>query len=66
MFFLWWGVKLVLIADPVRRTVESHEPLQPVRFFGEKDIVTSISFPSLTIPLSEIFAELDEPEDLSR
>jgi Uma2 family endonuclease len=64
-FFLWWGVKLVLIADPVNRTVEAHEPSKPVRFFGEADIVTSSSFPSLAIPLREIFAELDEPADPS-
>ncbi len=62
-FFLWWGVKLVLIADPVNRTVEAHEPSQSARLFGGTDMVTSSSFPSLTIPLGEIFAELDEPSD---
>ena len=65
-FFLWWGVKLVLIADPVKRTVESHEPSQNVRYFGETDVVTSSMFPSLAIPLREIFAELDEPGELSQ
>jgi Uma2 family endonuclease len=64
-FFLWWGVKLVLIADPVNRTVEAHEPSQTARFFGEADIVTSSSFPTLAIPLREIFAELDEPSTSS-
>jgi len=64
-FFLWWGVRLVLIADPVNRTVEADEPSQPAGFYGETDTVTSSSFPSLAIPLREIFAELDEPVDPS-
>jgi Uma2 family endonuclease len=60
-FFLWWGVKLVLIVDPEKRTVEAHEPPDRSATFGETDTLTSRTFPSLALPLREIFAELDEP-----
>ena len=60
-FYLWWGVKLVIIADPVKRTVEVHESPEIVAYYGEHDILSSRAFPSLEIPLRDIFAELDEP-----
>jgi Uma2 family endonuclease len=60
-FYLWWGVRLVIIADPLRRTVEAHESAEAVSHLKEYDVVRSNAFPSLTIPLHEIFAELDDP-----
>ena len=60
-FYLWWGVKLVILADPETRTVEAHESAESVSYLAEHDVLTSHAFPSLVIPLSEIFAELDEP-----
>jgi len=60
-FYLWWGVQIVLIVDPLKRTVEAHEISQPTKYYSEHDILTSCNLPSLTIPLHELFAELDEP-----
>jgi Uma2 family endonuclease len=61
-FLLWWGVKLVVIADPVGRTVEAHEPGSAVTHYSESDVLTARAFPSLALPLRDIFAELDEPD----
>jgi len=61
-FYLWWGVKLVIIADPERRTVETQETNDDVSYLNERDTLTSKTFPALTISLHEIFAELDEPD----
>jgi len=61
-FFLWWGVKLVLIADAEQRTVEYHESEEYFGKLNENDTFTSAVFPTLSIPLKPIFAELDEPE----
>lgn len=60
-FFLWWGVKLVLIADPDERTVEYHESKDYFGKLNENDTFASSVFPTLSIPLKPIFAELDEP-----
>ncbi len=61
-FYLWWGVKLVIIADPERRTVETQETNDAVSYLNERDTLTSTTFPTLIISLHEIFAELDEPD----
>ncbi len=60
-FYLQWGVKLVIIADPERRTVETQEPDGLVSYLNEGGTLISNAFPTLAIPLHEIFAELDEP-----
>jgi Uma2 family endonuclease len=60
-FYIWWGVKLIIIADPERRTVETYEA-DAISFFTERDILTSEAFPTLSIPLHDLFAELDEPD----
>jgi len=60
-FFLSWGVKLVLIADAEQPTVEYHESEQYSGKLNETDTFTSLAFPTLTIPLKPIFAELDKP-----
>jgi Uma2 family endonuclease len=62
-FYLWWGVKLVMIVDPETRTVEAHEGEAGFKTFTEFDVLTSQSFPTLSVSLSEIFAELNEPEN---
>jgi Uma2 family endonuclease len=61
-FYLWWGVKLVIIVDPEQRTVETHEADAAVAHLGEHDTLTSSAFPTLSIPLHDLFAELDEPD----
>jgi Uma2 family endonuclease len=60
-FFLWWGVRLILIADPEQRTVEYHESEEYFGKLSENDTLTSLAFPTLSVPLKPIFAELDEP-----
>ncbi|MBD5655636.1 MAG: Uma2 family endonuclease [Candidatus Eremiobacteraeota bacterium] len=61
-FYLSWGVKLVIIADPELRSVEAQEINNAVSHLNESDTLTSKVFPTLGISLCEIFAELDEPE----
>ena len=60
-FYLWWGVKLVIVVDPERRTVETQEAGEALASLSERDTLTSKTFPTLAISLEEIFAELDEP-----
>lgn len=60
-FLLWWGVKLVLIADPEQRTVEYHESEDYFGKLNAADTFASLAFRTLSIPLQPIFAELDEP-----
>jgi Uma2 family endonuclease len=60
-FYLWWGVKVVLIADPEKRCVDLYEAPDVFKTFKENDTITTTTFPSLTIPLRPIFARLDEP-----
>jgi Uma2 family endonuclease len=62
-FYEWWGVKLIIIADPERRTVETREANGVVTHLTATDVLTSRAFPTLTIDLRAIFAELDEPEN---
>jgi Uma2 family endonuclease len=59
-FYLWWGVKLVLIVNPDARTVEAHESSTRSTVFDENERLTSESFPSLSLPLNQIFAEINE------
>jgi Uma2 family endonuclease len=61
-FYLWWGVKLVIVVDPEQRTVEAQEADAPIAYLTENDTLTSNAFPTLSIPLRELFAELDEPD----
>jgi Uma2 family endonuclease len=61
-FYLWWGVKLVIVADPERRTVEAQEANEAISHLNEGDTLTSKAFPTLAISIDEIFAELDEPD----
>jgi Uma2 family endonuclease len=58
---LWWGVSLVLIVDPEERTVEVHESDEIFTKLTEDDMLMSAAFPTLIIPLRDIFSELDEP-----
>jgi len=58
-FYRWWGVKLVITADPERRTIEAQEQNEPVTYLNENQTLTSRIFPSLTISVREVFAELD-------
>jgi Uma2 family endonuclease len=60
-FYLWWGVKLVIIADPERRTVETQEAGGDITYLTEEDTLASNGFPTLSIDLGQLFAELDEP-----
>jgi Uma2 family endonuclease len=60
-FYLWWGVKLTMIVDPETRTVEAHEGGAGFKTFAEFDVLTSQAFPTLSISLSDIFAEINEP-----
>jgi Uma2 family endonuclease len=60
-FLLWWGVRLVLIVNPEERTVEAHESDEIFTTLTEDGILTSAAFPTLMIPLRDIFSELDEP-----
>jgi Uma2 family endonuclease len=61
-FYLWWGVKLVIVVDPEQRTVEAQEADAPIAYLTENDTLTSNAFPTLSIPLRDLFAELDEPD----
>lgn len=61
-FFLWWGVKLVLIADPEQRTLEYHESKEYFGTLTDSDTFNSLVYPTLSIPLEPIFAEMDEPK----
>jgi Uma2 family endonuclease len=61
-FYLRWGVRLVIIIDPERRTVEAQETASAISYLTENDTLTSKAFPTLSIRLQELFAELDEPE----
>jgi Uma2 family endonuclease len=58
-FYLWWGVKLVITADPAGRTIEAKERNQPASYLDESQTLTSSAFPSLVIPVRAVFAELD-------
>jgi Uma2 family endonuclease len=60
-FLLWWGAKLVLIVDPRKRTVAYEESEECFGTLNECDTFHSRVFPTLSIPLRPIFAELDEP-----
>jgi Uma2 family endonuclease len=61
-FYLWWGVKLVIIVDPEQRTVETQEADAAIAYLTEDDTLISNAFPTLSIPLHDLFAELDEPD----
>jgi Uma2 family endonuclease len=58
-FYLRWGVKLIIEADPERRTVHTYEQGGKGASLTENDTLTSTSFPTLTIDLAAMFAELD-------
>jgi Uma2 family endonuclease len=60
-FYLWWGVEVVLIVDPERRTVVLHESSETFTTFTEYETLTAPTFPSLAIQLQPIFSRLDEP-----
>jgi len=46
-FYLWWGVKLVMLVDPETRTVEAHEVDGGFKTFTESDKLTPRAFPTL-------------------
>jgi Uma2 family endonuclease len=58
-FYLSWGVKLVIIADPERLTVETHERDGETRLLTENDTLLSKAFPTLEIRLRDMFAEIE-------
>ena len=58
-FYLWWGVKLVIIADPERLTVQTHERDGETRLLTENDTLLSKAFPTLEIRLRDMFAEIE-------
>jgi Uma2 family endonuclease len=61
-FYLWWGVRVVLIVDPDQRSVELHESPDTFTTFTEHETLTTTTFPSLAIQLGPIFSRLDEPK----
>ncbi len=65
-FYLWWGVKLVITADPADRTIEAKEQNQPASYLDESQTLTSSAFPSLVIPVRAVFAELDGLDEIAR
>lgn len=64
-FYRWWGVTLVLIVDPQTRTVEAHEGAAGFKTFTALETLTSTAFPTLALPLGELFAEINEPDEKS-
>ena len=58
-FYLSWGVKLVIIADPERLTVDAHERDGEGRLLTENDTLLSKAFPTLEIRLRDMFAEIE-------
>jgi Uma2 family endonuclease len=60
--YLSWGVRLVLIVDPSTRSIEAYENKHPQGVaFREPQLLTNPLFPTLSLPLTAIFAVLDEP-----
>jgi Uma2 family endonuclease len=60
-FYLWWGVRVVFIGDPEKRTVTAYETDDYSRTFSQAETLTSLAFPTLAIPLRSVFGRLDEP-----
>jgi Uma2 family endonuclease len=55
------GVQVVWVVDPQRRTVEVFQANAPIRVLREGDTLTGDPvLPDFQLPLSELFAELDE------
>ncbi len=42
--------------------MEAHEGVAGFKTFTEFDVLTSQAFPTLAISLSEVFAEINEPD----
>ncbi len=59
--YLSAGTSLVLIVDPIRRTMRAFTLGAPPRDCNMTDTYQSDDFPSLTIDLATIFAKLDTP-----
>jgi len=59
--YLAAGVTLVLIVDPLGRTMRASSPSQPERECSAGETYTTPLVPGLTIDLPAIFAQLDTP-----
>jgi Uma2 family endonuclease len=57
--YLAAGTKLILIVDPLGRTMRALTPGAEPRAYSETETFTSPEFPNLTIDLSPIFRRLD-------
>ena len=58
--YLAAGTDAFFVVDPLRRTLELHDP-RSVQHFVERGIVSHPSFPELRLDLSDLFAVLQRP-----
>jgi Uma2 family endonuclease len=58
--YLAAGVSLVLIVDPLARTIDCFDS-SDVTHLHDSELLEHVAFPDLRIPLAPLFAELDIP-----